>query len=189
MLLNCGAWRRLLRVNLDRKEINPVSPKGNQSWILEGLILKLKLQYFGHRMRRADSLEKPLMLGKIEGRRTRGQQRMRWLDDITVAMDMSLISSRSWWWTGKPGVLQSMGSQRVGHDWVTELNWLSYSHLVASVLGNFIARPFDYLFNNGYKFPAGWETRETDQSFIFVFLFIYLWAHVYSAFCGHWEEG
>ena len=160
--------------------------------ILNSFEIKFILLYFNflfeHTLHTRNK-HKTLMLGKIEGRRTRGQQRMRWLDDITVAMDMSLISSRSWWWTGKPGVLQSMGSQRVGHDWVTELNWLSYSHLVASVLGNFIARPFDYLFNNGYKFPAGWETRETDRSFMFVFLFIYLWAHVYSAFCGHWEEG
>ena len=111
MLLNCGAWRRLLRVNLDRKEINPVSPKGNQSWILEGLILKLKLQYFGHRMRRADSLEKPLMLGKIEGNR-RGQQKMRWLDSITGSMDMILSELQE---MRKPGVLQSMGWQGVRH--------------------------------------------------------------------------
>ena len=80
----------------------------------------MKLQYFGHLMRRTDSLEKTLILGKIEGRRRRGWQRMRWLDGITDAMDMCL--SRLWWWTGRPGVLQSMGSQRVGHDWATELN-------------------------------------------------------------------
>ena len=76
---------------------------------LEGLTLKLQLQFFVHLMRRTDSLEKTLMLGKTEGRR-RGQQRMRWLDGIADSMDMS------WWWTGKPGVLQSMGLQRVGHD-------------------------------------------------------------------------
>ena len=98
------------------KEISP-------EYSLEGLILKLKLQYFGHLMQRTDSLEKTLMLGKIEGKRRRGRQRMRWLDDITNAMDMSWVISRSWWWTGRPGVLQSMGSQRVGHDWQTELNW------------------------------------------------------------------
>ena len=68
-------------------------------------------------------LEETLMLGKIEGRRRRGQLRMRWLDGITDSMDLSLSNSGSWWWTGKPGVLQSMVSQRVGHDWLTELNW------------------------------------------------------------------
>ena len=76
---------------LDCKEIQPVHPKGDQSWCsLEGLMLKLKLQYFGHLMWRADSFEKTLMLGKIEGRRRRGQQRMRWLDGITNSMDMGL---------------------------------------------------------------------------------------------------
>jgi len=76
---------------LDCKEIQQVHPKGSQSWYsLEGLRLKLKLQYFGHLMQKVDSLEKPLMLGKIEGRRRRGQQRMRWLDGITDSMDMGL---------------------------------------------------------------------------------------------------
>ena len=116
-------WRRLLRVPWTTKEIQPVHPKGNRpEYLLEGLMLKLKLQYFGHLMWRADSLEKTLMLGKTEGRR-RGWQRMRWLDGITDLTDMSLSSSGSWWWTGRPGVLQSMGSQRVGHDWAAELYW------------------------------------------------------------------
>ena len=76
-------WRRLLSP-LDCKEIQPVHTKGNQSWCsLEGLMLKLKLQYFAHLMQRVDSFEKTLILGKIEGRRRRGQQRMRWLDGIT----------------------------------------------------------------------------------------------------------
>ena len=76
---------------LDCKEIQPVHPKGNSpEYSLEGLMLKLKLQYFGHLMRKTDSLEKTLMLGKIEGGRRRGQQRMRWLDGITDLMDMSL---------------------------------------------------------------------------------------------------
>ena len=86
---------------------------------LEGLMLKLKLQYFGHFMRRADSLEKTLMLRKIEGRSRKGWQRMRWLDGIIDSMDMGL--GGSWWWTGRPGVLQFLGLQRVGHDWATEL--------------------------------------------------------------------
>ena len=96
----------------------------NHEYSLEGLMVRLKLQYFGHLMWRADLMEKTLMLGKIEGRKRRGQQRMRWLDHITDSVDMVWASSGSWWWTGKPGVLQSMGSQRGRHDWATEVNWI-----------------------------------------------------------------
>ena len=91
------------------KEISP-------EYSLEGLILKLKLQYFGHLMRRADSFEKTLMLRKTEGRRRRGRKRMRWLDGITNSMDMGLGRPGSWLWTGRPDVLQFMGLQRVGQD-------------------------------------------------------------------------
>ena len=87
------------------------------SW--EGLMLKLKLQYFGHLMQRTDSLEKTLMLGKIEGRR-RGQQGMRWLYGITDSVDMSLSKLQKMVKAGMPSMLQSMGSQRVRHDLVTE---------------------------------------------------------------------
>ena len=81
--------QKTLESPLDCKEIQPVHPKGDQSWCsLEGLMLKLKLQYFGHLMGRADSFEQTLILGKIEGRRRRGQQRMRWLDGIIGSMDM-----------------------------------------------------------------------------------------------------
>ena len=74
-------------------------------------------------MWRTDTFEKTLMLGKIEERRKRGRQRIRWLDGITHSMDMSWVSSRNWWWTGKPGVLQSVGSHRVRRGWATALNW------------------------------------------------------------------
>ena len=105
------------------KEIQPVHLKGNQSWILEGLMLKLKLQYFGHLMQIIDSLEKTLMLGKIEGRRRKGDRGWEsWMASQTQ-WAWVWVNFRSWWWTGRPGVLRFMGSQRAGHDWATELNW------------------------------------------------------------------
>ena len=91
MLLNCGAGEETRESFLDCKEIKPVNGKEiNPEYSLEGLMLKLKLQYVGHQIRRADSMEKTLMLGKTEGRRRRGQQRMRWLDGIIDPMDMNL---------------------------------------------------------------------------------------------------
>ena len=124
-------WRRLLRVPWTARTSNlSILEEISPGCSLDGLMLKLKLQYFGHLMRRVDSLEKTLMLGGIGGRRKRGQQRMRWLDGITDLMAWVGVNSGSWWWTGRPGVLRFMGSQRVGHDWVTKLtDWLMQREL------------------------------------------------------------
>ena len=117
-------WSRLLRVlwtarRSSQSILKEISPECS----LESLMLKLKLQYFGHLMRRVDSLGKTLMLGGIGGRRRRGRQRMRWLIASPTRWTWVWVNSGSWWWTGRPGVLWFMGSQRVRHDWQTELNW------------------------------------------------------------------
>ena len=105
-------WRRLLRVpGTARRSNQSILKEISPEYSLEGLMLKLKLQYFGHLMQRADSLEKTLMPGKMEDRRRRRRQRMRWLDAITDSISMSLSKLRETVRTGRPGMLQFMGSQ------------------------------------------------------------------------------
>ena len=116
-------WRRLLKVLWTARRSNQSILKDiNLEYSLEGLMLKLKPQYFGHLMERIDSFEKILMLGMIKGgREGDGRGWDGWMASLT-RWTWVWVNSGSWWWTGRPGMLQSMGLQRVGHDWATELN-------------------------------------------------------------------
>ena len=159
------------------------------------MMLKLKLQFFGHLMRSVDSLEKTLMLGGIGGRRRRGRQRMRWLDGITDSRTWVWVNSGSWWWTGRPGVLRFMGLQRVGHDWATgmpgvlrfmglqrvgydwatELNWTVLSP----------GRPVPKNWSDIYIFNwDGWasEIRESSKIVCKIFYLFPLWRSRYIIF-------
>ena len=122
---------KTLESPLDCKEIQPVHPKGNESWKITGRTdAEAELQYFGHVMQRTDSFEKTLMLGKIEDVSRRGNRGWDgWMASPTW-WTWVWVSSGSWWRTAKPGMLQSMGSQRDRQDWETELNWLS-SHVLS----------------------------------------------------------
>ena len=140
MSLNCGVgedsrvpWTARRSNQSILKEISP-------EYSLEGLMLKLKLQYFGHLMWRPDSLEETLMLGRLK---TGGEGDDRgWDSWVASPTQWTWASSVSWWWTGKPGVLQSMGSQRVEHNWAIELNWTD----LIWPLQLTIQREKDYLF-------------------------------------------
>ena len=121
-------WTMVLEKTLESplncKEIQPVHPKGDQSWVFIGKTdAKAETPILWPPHVKCWLIGKDIMLGGIGGRRRRGRRRMRWLDGITDSMDMSLMNSGSWLWTGRPGVLGFMGLQRVGHDWATELNW------------------------------------------------------------------
>ena len=123
-------WRRLLRVPWTARRSNQsILKKISPEYSLEGLMLKLKLQYFGHLMQRTDSFEKTVMLGRLKAG-GEGDDR-GW--DCWMASPTQYtwiwVNSGSWWWTGRPCVLQSMGMHRVGHDWATELNWQCYKKL------------------------------------------------------------
>ena len=123
--------RRLLRVPWTARRSNQsILKEISPGCSLEGMMLKLKLQYFGQLMGRVDSLEKTLIMVGIGGRRRKGWHRIRWLDGITDLKDMSLSESGSWWWTGRPGVPGFMGSQRIRHDWPTRLYWTELREMI-----------------------------------------------------------
>ena len=117
-------WRRLLRVPWTARRSNQsILKEISPGWSLEGLMLKLKLQYFGYLMRKVDSLEKPWCWEGLEAEGEGDDRGWNGWMALLTQWTWVWVNSRSWWWTERPGMLQFMGSERVGHDWVTELNW------------------------------------------------------------------
>ena len=145
VLKNWYFWLVVLEKTLE----SPFAKRSNQSILkeisfgcsLEGLMLKLKLQYCGHLMQRADWFEKTLMLGKIEDTRRRDDRGWDGLMASPTWCKWVWVDSRSWWWTGRPDVLWFMGSQRVGHNWTTELNWISKKYITFSIVRFKILQP------------------------------------------------
>ena len=135
-------WRRLLRVpSTARRSNQSIIKEISPEYSLLALMLNLRLQYFRHLMWRTDSLENTLMLGKVEGMRQRGNRGWDgWMASLTW-WAWILASSRSWWWTGKPGVLHITGLQRIRHDSVTEVNWTESSKMVKYY-------PFEVIFSS-----------------------------------------
>ena len=144
ILSNCGA-REEARVpwtawRSNQSILKQISPE----YLLEELMLKLKLQYVGHLMRKTDSFEKTLMLGKIKaGGEGDNRGWDGWMASPTQ-WTWVWVDSGSWWWTGRPGVLRFMGSQRVGHDWTTDLNWTEW-HIILNI-SSYAYFPSIYLF-------------------------------------------
>ena len=185
MLLNCvvgeDSWESLGSIQSILKEIS-------SGCSLEGLMLKLKLQYFSHLMRRADSFEKTLMLGEIEERRRRGGQSMRWLEGISNSMDMGLGGLQEFVMDRGAGVLWFMGLQRVRHDWATELNWTENINKIQwcmhSALSNKKQFYFNYMCCNSILTTERLLLCLWYSSFLVVFCCFFKWFYLFIFGCA-----